>query len=406
MCGVFVPKEKEVQMGKLVKCVINIVGLFLVLSLFAVFSGLEEDNLLNDFIGVANMISIAVCIAGVVTEQKLYIWIAYIGNTILGFMCMGVVKDKPSFIYKIPGETFIGIMIAWAVLVLPVVLRFADGKVKRYLKKNVGLAKQETYSDSEIMLLKKFDRYMATGYYLLKAKLHGIIEYKETVTEETSVRTYGVELNPNLSEEKRKEYCKTMPQIANIVEYLIQKHSAGEENVRVAGLVSDVESSLEFDSKKTAFEYVKTADDFGIGGLLFCIFTLIYTFITKWMMCVYNSNTPQYFVLAGFGSVALMFIVYGNGMDRREKLIKEVFVNEILKPEIEEYGNISQMFQQTDFENTGCSEEEGKKLLRAYVLYEYPRKEYLNSGDRNRFSDALFAGVAEAYDRAKAGRED
>ena len=265
-------------MKKLVKGIFGSVGLYFVLALFTVFAGLEESNPLNDFLAMVNMIFLAMYIFGVIRENKLLTVGAYFFTIILGLLCLGVVKDFPYFIRKIPGEEVTRIIVIYVIIVFPAILLFVRVGISIYLRCKVKNAKKEIYSDSDLMLLQGGDRYKMTGYYLLKARLHRIINYKEIKNEEMQVSSYSVDLNPELSGNVLEEYCEVNPQVKKIVHYITTQKEAGEENVRVADIIYQVKPTPEISSEggKVADGYIKKADS--VGDTIFILYILVFLF--------------------------------------------------------------------------------------------------------------------------------
>ena len=266
------------------------------------------------------MLFIGIYIYGVIIEEKLFTVGAYFLDIVLWLICLGVMNDFPYFIRKIPGEEVTRIIVIYVVIVFPALLLFIRISSSVYLRSRVKKVKTKKYSDSDLMLLQGGDRYKMTGYYLLKAKLHRIINYTEIKNEEMQISAYSVDVNRELPANVLEEYCEANPQVKKIVHYIAEQKEAGEETVRMADIIYRVKPASEISSEggKSADLYIKGAA-YG-GNTLFALYILVFIYcsITKLMMGIFNEKPTEY--LVGFTIIGLIVVcvIYNNAFDKTQ----------------------------------------------------------------------------------------
>ena len=102
----------------------------------------------------------------------------------------------PEFIRRIPGSEFIGIWVVWAILISTLSLVCQAVLVSSRGTKARSKLLGSVYSDMDLMILKKADRYRIIGYGLLKAKLHNVVVFTHVEAGENTAAKTLVSVNP------------------------------------------------------------------------------------------------------------------------------------------------------------------------------------------------------------------
>ena len=167
---------------------------------------------------LATVVGIALIVAGVKTKKKLFTVFSAIALMVFYIAAVGAANEFPWAIRKIQGSDFVemwlvlfmGMMIAALIAVAITCVTCADG--------NIYKAKEKVYSDSDLMILRGFDRYKRVGYYILKAVIHKIIRYEEN--DEGAF----ISINPEVDENERREYCQANPQVKKILQEIADEN--------------------------------------------------------------------------------------------------------------------------------------------------------------------------------------
>lgn len=210
-------------------------------------------------------------------------------------------KNIPEFIRAIPGSDFLSVWWLYIIIVyaVAVVAMLIVTKSIAFSHKTelVGLQ----YIDGDLMILQGDNRYKMSGYYLMKAKLHGIVICTHMDEEDDAAGKTVVTINSAISEDELEDYCQQNPQVAKIVAYLQQKASE-EEEVTVADIIHDVTPRPVIQSAGgiAAAKVMKKTHKW-IKMLTFAAISLAYYLgITKLLMGMHNEKEVTNLVFGGF----------------------------------------------------------------------------------------------------------
>ena len=129
----------------------------------------------------------------------------------------------PEFIRAIKGPDFLGIWAIFSLIIIGTALITGSIISLIIAKRNLEEAKNKIYADGDLMILSGFNRFRLMGYYLLKARLHGIVKEKENNPDDESGESSPIAkmiINPDISEEEQEKYFNENPQVKKIAEYI------------------------------------------------------------------------------------------------------------------------------------------------------------------------------------------
>ncbi|MBE5759364.1 MAG: zinc ribbon domain-containing protein [Clostridiales bacterium] len=302
-------------------------------------------------------------------ENKKRVIITAIFYYIMWFLAK---NNIPEFIRAIPGKDFVGIWLKYLIVLyitaffvqLIVVKSFAA----KYGKNLVDLQ----YTDSDLMILRGFNRYRMTGYYLTKAKLDRIVRFTQIKEDEETAEKTVVSINPNLSQEDRENYCSRNPQTQKIIAFL-QHKEAKEEETTVVDIIHHVIPGPIIQSAgglHTADLMKKICRRIEIMTLA-AIMLAYYLGVTKLIMGMHNGK--EIVNLAGSGfiiSAVLLAICFAL---RKKFILSEIsdsFTNIIIDTKRNKMPDLEEKLKAATFTENSMAEAEKRDLLRAYATYE------------------------------------
>lgn len=386
----------------------------LVLGVMAVFE--EGQAVIPERLSVLSGFVACVCIAlvcwGIAKRDKKLIVLPVIAAAVFGMILVGAVNDVPYFIRRIQGEEFMGIWYKYCAVLWLVIIVCGRSVLSIYAK---GLAKKASlkkYSDSDLMLLREFDRYQLVGYYLLKARLHNVIQY---IKAEDGESANQIGLDDKMTDSERNVYCGENPQVGKIVAFITRHETAtGVSAVGLRDVVQSVVPNPEFQSEggRFAAKYISKVKHVIDWGTLAGIGATFYPAVTKLLMGQYNGK-PVGNLMSGCAIVAMVLGwawvsgLYG-GLIR--EVFKRKFVGAIVRVKLAEFDNIEYLLKHTKIENSYVPNEGTEKLLRAYALCEYTLKDRCAASIENEniqiaTMSAVVAAQAAAAEAARASSD-
>lgn len=233
-------------------------------------------------------------------------------------------RDIPEFIRKIQGEDFIGMLFIQSVLLLVIcailfyISEIICAKISYHRSKNMF------FSDNDLLLIQKSDRFEMTGYYILKGILHHILSV-EKKNNNGSI-SYSIGINPDVPQMELTEYCDKNPSVKKIVNYLKSKgHSTDARNI-----VSNVSPTPTIQSKgglqaNSTQKMMSFFRNFFFWG---CTATIMYFGITKLVMGINHDKPVSYLVMTLLLISFPLFYIYLGA----QHLEKQLFIKHYQLP--------------------------------------------------------------------------
>ena len=202
-----------VLLWKLSRTAILVCGIILA---FCVTIGLPIGLFGSESVGgttlFVTIVGVVLIVLGVINKKKLRVVFSAIGLVLSYVAAYCAVNEIPWALRKIRGEDFLGQWMLLFVILMLVSLALTWLFWLNETHKRLDEAKDKLYFDGDLMILREFDRYRKIGYYLLKARLHGILQYEYQVEQGGVVR-----FNPDFTEEEKRAYCEVNPQVKRIL---------------------------------------------------------------------------------------------------------------------------------------------------------------------------------------------
>lgn len=229
-------------------------------------------------------------------------------------------------------------------------------------------AREELFTDSDLMLMQSFDRYRVVGYYLLKAKMQGVLEFSVQETEDGN-RIHTVKA-ADISPEERAAYCAREPQVAKILDYLDSKKDDAPTDIY--SLERDVRVQIAFE-KEGGFRVERTLahiSTVSAVATLICGALVWLTGFLKYVMCIYLNTTvqdlafhvavgtPGFFLVLGFFTMVMAHIIWDL-----------TFKYPLVKHKAAGFTDVRALFLEADTAEVPLDEEKLARLLRAYALF-------------------------------------
>jgi len=274
-------------------------------------------------------------------------------------------RDIPELIRKIPGTSFIGLLILWILFVFAVtgiiLLIVFTGVTKAYSPE----IREINLSNDDLMTLKNFNNSQRMTYYLLKGYLDRILILKKEKPDSNKKSELYIQISPYISEEDLKKYCKKNPDVAKIVKVI--QASTSEVTIKA------IETITNFSPKTTRADSDLIAQINRkyrmIANCFFVAFIALayYPGITKYIMGQHHSKpTGNLETFLFFIFPIILIILYKSchwvSDYYRNSLLDSMFHNHLIGI----YQALEKMEENPDHTPTDCKTIEN--LLRAYIL--------------------------------------
>ena len=311
------------------------------------------------------------------------------------FLYVRAVCDIPKELRKVPVKAFVNLWMnrAFQVEILIVVAVclciLAAGLIL------LLLAKRHTYTDGDLMAIRKFTRVRVVGYWLIKAKLDGMLEHSWEAPGEETVAVHSLRV-ADVSPEEREVYCAKNPQAAPIFAYL-DSH-AGEEPVGIVSVLRDVqpESGDRTIWGKRAEKWYAMVKSFAILAALVCAALVWLPGFTKYLMCTFLGKTADDIMLHVVLFAPVFLIGLGTALNGISRLIwKLSFRRSLLRHEASKLGNGDELLHLADRQAAPLTEEEIDRILRAYTLRPYRVHEYDGWDHQTEYTFAVLGAVED-----------
>lgn len=310
-------------------------------------------------------------------------------------LAISAVNDFPEFIREIQGKDFIGIWLGYGLVVYLSALAVGAVLCRIFVKANEKKLIAMNYSDSDLMLLQNFSSYKMTGYYLLKAKLHGVIHYYTVPQNGYSDSIVYVVLNKKIPQEKLEAYCEQNPQVKKIVEFLKKKEAAAHP-VRVSDIVTTVKPNPEIQS---VGGQAATAACKSLTRRKWIVFAIAaglvyYVGVTKLLMGLHNSKQISNLITGGFilsfvmiaVFCSLLFLIYRKATT---KMMSNITLT--LQVNLLSYAAYAQPFLNGEEQATV---EDQQKILRCYATDSHNASNYVvNADNSGTIINSIFTSV-------------
>ncbi len=307
-------------------------------------------------------------------------------------------NDFPLFIRRIPGKDFIGIWVGCSLLAIAAAI-IAELIVCSWVSSKAAKSLGMTYSDSDLMLLQGFDRFRMSGYYLLKAKLHGIIKYYYIKKEDgTLTKDVLVKANSDKPQEEIDEYCRSNPQVRRIVDYIVRNEAIDGSRTTVQDVVYNVRPDPVIQSEGGRFvqsiiERKRTASDIIFWG---AVYVCAYAAVTKLIMGLINQKPVENLVCAIIFSVLILIPLAILHTVIKNHVASGSLVKKIIRHKSAGYEQAGILFDHGKITNDELPPKEAATLLRSYVLYSYDPQKYTGVQAALPFAGAVFTSVVAA----------
>lgn len=399
-------REKNGRLPDFLSNLIIGVGLFLIFLLF-IGPVIGGDTGLVVHVIAFTLLALAVLILRIC--EKPASKAILVGIMVIYYLLVfGAVNNFPECIRIIPGNAFIKLwwtysMAVYVLTLFAVLLAWAIIILSRKQK----LSNMD-YSDNDLMLLQDFSRYKLSGYYLIKAKLYGIIKYSTTKETEDTDSMVLVELNTKLPKKKLADYCDQDPQVKKIVEYLNERKEEKYEYTRVSDVVNGVKPEPEIQSAGG-----RAATD--MLGLLKKVKTIIvwiaialvyYVGYTKLFMGMHNGKAVEALAFGGFLISYIILAIFSWLAEWIfDKSIWASVVQMIVRKKHINLPNYEQYVQSFLTGDQEATDQEMQNILRYYATHKNVPSDHAKNTNINITHDILSAVfAAEAFAAAQAAK--
>lgn len=226
-------------------------------------------------------------------------------------------------------------------------------------------AREEAFSDSDLMLMQNFDRHTMAGYYLLKGKLKGVFEFS---VKEGNAHVQMVKLAP-ISREERQALCEDAPYMSKLVARLEEEGEDGTMEVRC--LIKEVTILPPF-RKEGGLRAEKTLQHItlvsGIATLVCGVLVWLPGFI-RHLNSVYLEKTVQDLPVHVCLATPVFFLIFWVLTTVFAHVLWDLhFKKPILKALLAGDPSLQTLIREADAHRSPLSEEEIVLLLRTYAL--------------------------------------
>lgn len=274
-------------------------------------------------------------------------------------------RDIPEFIRKIPGKSFIEILLLWIVFVLAVtgiVLRIVFTRVAKAYSPAI---REINLSNDDLMTLNHFNNSQRMTYYLLKGYLDRILSLKKEKTDSDKKAQLYIRISPDIPKEELEKYCKRNPKVAKIVKVI--QTSAQEATINV------IEAKTRFSPKATKSDsdlitQIKLKYRM-IANCFFVAFVALayYPGITKYIMGKNHSKPTGNLETFLFFIFPIILIILYKSCRRICDYYYNILLNSMFdKHSVDIYQALKKMKKNP--EQTPADSETIENLLRAYIL--------------------------------------
>jgi len=353
--------------------------------------------------GVTILVMIAAIILivrGAMKRKKMMVVFSAIGLVLSFIAEYCAVNEIPWALRKIRGEDFLG---QWMLLFLILMaVSIAVTLILALMEMVVCLAaaKSKAYNGEDLMILRKSDRYQRVGYYLLKGRLDGILQYKYT-----KKKGGRVEINPNWTEEARRTYCEENPQIEQIMAYITGASKQNNEERKyitknkrsLSAIVKNVDVTSG-DGGKLIVKFIQRARPISLSVLFGLAVGGYFVGYTKLLMGLHRGKAVGGLV-GTLLVLAPMFVTMSYGINRVIYDAMGSLTKRIIARQSKRFKDVEEPFE-CDFDSN-LTDEEKVRVLRAYVMCG-DLKRHTNAEEDKQFLSYVLGSVAVAQAAAAA----
>lgn len=256
-------------------------------------------------------------------------------------------------------------------------------------------AKGRHYTDGDLMAIRKFARVRVVGYWLLKAKLDGMLEHGWHSLDDDSVAVHSLKVKA-VTPEERAAYCEKNPQVAPILEYL-DAHT-GSEPVGIVAVLRDVQ--LDHGARTTAGRWVERfytmVKQFAVAAAVVCGALVWLPGFTKYLISIFQKKTADDIMLHVVVFAPVFLLGLGTVLNGLARLTwKLSFRKGLLRCNAAKLADGNELLLSADSRETPLSEEEISRMLRAYTLRPYGLHDHSGWDQQPDFFYAVLGAVED-----------
>ncbi|MBQ3055365.1 MAG: hypothetical protein IJC88_04600 [Oscillospiraceae bacterium] len=348
----------------------------------------------GDLTILVTIAGIALIVYGMKKKNQKIVVFSAIGLALAYVAYFCAINEIPWALRKIRGEDFIGQWMAlFGILMLgSLAVTLILSLVELFVC--LGAAKSKAYSSEDLMLLRKLDRYQMVGYYLLKGRLDGILQCKYS-----KKKGGRVELNPNWTEQVRRTYCETNPQIKQIVAYIAGASKENNEEriyaTKNTKTLSAIVKKVDITSgrgRKLIVKFIRKAKPISLAVLFGLAVGGYFVGYTKLLMGLYRGKAVGGLV-GTLLVLAPMFTTMCYAINRGIYDAMGFLIKRSLDRQSKRFKGVEKPFE-CEFD-ANLTDEEKAGILRAYVM-SGDLKRYTNTEEDKRFLTYVLGSVVVA----------
>ena len=311
------------------------------------------------------------------------------------WMYLKVVTDTYKDLRKVKIKEFIKFWMTKAFDVELATVLIVCGCVFLFALVMLLFAKRQRYTDSDLMAIRKFVRVRVVGYYLLKAKLDGMVEHAWKSGDENAVAVHTLR-SAEVSAEEREAYCAKNPQVAGILEYLDSHEDADPADIVAVLRDVDPEPGDRTGAGLCTEKCYLLVKRFALAAALVCAALVWMPGFMKYMICEFLAKTADDIMLHVVLFAPVFLLGLGTLLNGLARLVWKLgFRKNLLRLHAARSGNGNQLLLTADSRETPFSEEEITRMLRAYTLRAYNLRDCDGWDHQPEFFRALLGAVED-----------
>ena len=256
-------------------------------------------------------------------------------------------------------------------------------------------AKKQRFTDGDLMAVRKFARVRVVGYWLLKAKLDGMLEHSWESPNEESVAVHTLRV-ADVSPEKRAAYCAETPQVARILEYL--ESQTGSKPVGVVDVLRDVqpEHGERTVAGKRAELWYALVKKFAVAAAVVCAALVWLPGFSKYIISTFLGKSADDIMLHVVLFAPVFLIGLGTLINGIARLVwKLSFRKYLLLSNASKLENGNELLRDADRREAPFTDEEITRMLRAYTLRPYGIRDYAGWDQQTAYFFAVLGAVED-----------
>ena len=256
-------------------------------------------------------------------------------------------------------------------------------------------AKRKQYTDGDLMAIRKFTRVRVVGYWLLKAKMDGMLEHTWITPNEDSVAVHSLRV-ADVPQEERQAYCEKNPQIARILEYL--DNQTGSEPVGIVSVLRDVQvdhgqRTVMGKRVENWYTWVKR---FALAAAVVCAALVWLSGFVKYLICTFLGKSADDIMLHLVLFTPVLLLGLGTLINAIARLLwKLSFRRSLLRMQSSRLEDGNELLRNADRREIPFTEEEASRILRAYTLRPYGLRDYTGWDQQTEYFHAVLGAVED-----------